>query len=203
MKTERRLRSRSASTWNLAEFTGAGYDKGRGALWQVAWNLASGVIVTRWWCPPALRARLLRLFGATIGERTNIRHGVRIHWPWKLTVGDRSWIGEQTWILNIEPVTIGADTCVSQGVFLCTGSHDRRSASFEFDNAPIRVGDGAWIAARALVLRGTTIGDRAVVGASALVVRDVAEDDVVLAPVAESLRRAREATASAEQGRAG
>lgn len=187
METERRLWSGSASTWNLDEFTGAGYDKGRGVLWQIAWNLVSGCIVTRWWCPASLRARLLRAFGARVGARTNIRHGVRIHWPWKLTVGDRTWIGEQTWILNLEPVTIGADTCVSQGVFLCTGSHDRHSPSFEFDNAPIHVGDGSWIAARATVLRGTTIGDRAVVGASSLVVRDVGDDDVVLAPTAMSV----------------
>jgi putative colanic acid biosynthesis acetyltransferase WcaF len=116
-----------------------------------------------------------------------IRHDVRIHWPWKLSVGSDSWIGERAWILNLEPVTIGSNVCISQEAMLCTGSHDRHSATFEFDNAPIVVGDGAWIALRATVLRGVTIGAGAVIGASALVVDDVAPNAVVVAPRGISL----------------
>ena len=175
--TARRRRS-------LAGFTGAGYDKGRGPLWQAAWLLVRGLIFTRWWCPASLRVRLLRWFGATIGEGVLIRHDVRVHWPWKLTIGRDCWIGESAWVLNLEPVTIGDDVCVSQGVFLCTGSHDRRSPTFEFDNAPITIGSGAWIAAQAAVMRGVNIGEDALVGARALVVRDVPAGGVVVAPQA-------------------
>lgn len=124
------------------------------------------------------------MFGATIGQGTNIRHRVRIHWPWKLTVGDGSWIGEGTWILNLEPVTIGSDVCVSQDVFLCTGSHLRSSPTFEYDNAPIVIEDGAWVAARAVVLRGSRIGADSVVGATALISGVVPAGAVFLAPVA-------------------
>lgn len=170
---------------SLAGFTGAGYDKGRGKLTQALWMLISGLVVTRWWCPLALRVAILRAFGATIGDNALIRHRVRIHWPWKLTVGADSWIGEDVWILNLEPVTIGSDVCVSQAALLCTGSHDRRSPTFEFDNAPIVVDDGAWIAVRATVLRGVTVGADAVVGANALVTRDVAPGATVLAPTAD------------------
>jgi putative colanic acid biosynthesis acetyltransferase WcaF len=74
-------------------------------------------------------------------------------------------------------------------VLLCTGSHDRRSPTFEFNNAPIRIEDGAWIAARATVLRGTSIGCNAVVGATALVTSDVAPNAVVLAPHAVATTR--------------
>lgn len=165
----------------LSGFTGAGYDKGRGPAWQVAWLLVSGLVVVRWWCPPAARVAILRAFGARIGRRVLIRHRVRIHWPWKLTVGDDSWIGEGVWILNLEPVSIGSDVCVSQEVLLCAGSHDRRSPTFEFDNGPITVGDGAWVAARAVVLRGVTIGEDSVVGATALVSTDVPPGAVVVA----------------------
>lgn len=169
---------------SLAGFTGHGYDKGRGPGWQVAWLVVSGLVVTRWWCPASLRVRVLRAFGAEIADGVLIRHRVHIHWPWKLSVGADSWIGEDAWILNLEPVTIGSDVCISQGVLLCTGSHDRRSPTFEFDNAPIVVGDGAWVAARATVLRGVTVGADAVVGATALVTADVAAGATVLAPVA-------------------
>ena len=167
---------------SLGGFSGRGYDKGRGPLWQVGWMLVSGLVFTRWWCPASLRVTILRAFGATVGEGVLIRHRVRIHWPWKLTLGDATWVGEQAWLLNLEPIVIGSNTCVSQDVLLCTGSHDRHSPTFEFDNAPIAIGDRVWIGARATVLRGVSIGSDAVVGATALVVKDVAEGSTVLAP---------------------
>ena len=179
---------------SLAGFTGAGYDKGRGIGWQVAWQLASSLLVMPWIWPVKVRVAVLRAFGARIGRGVNFRSGVRVHWPWKLAIGDDSWIGERAWILNLEPVTIGSDVCISQGVFLCTGSHDRRSATFEFDNGPIAIEDGAWVAARATVLRGVTVGRDAVVGATALVTSDVPPESTVLAPRA-STRHAAEPTA--------
>lgn len=158
---------------DLAHFTGAGYDKGRSVLTQAAWVLVSSVLVTKAWCPSSLRIVICRLFGATIGTGVKMRDGVRIHWPWKLSIGDNVWIGTDAWLLNLEPISIGSNVCISQGALLCTGSHDWRSSTFEFDNAPITVKDGAWVAARATVLRGVTIGTGAVVGATALVTADV------------------------------
>ena len=125
---------------------------------------------------------MLRAFGATVGNGVLIRHRVRIHWPWKLSIGDNTWVGEEAWLLNLEPIMIGSDACISQGVLLCTGSHDRHSPTFEFDNAPITVGDRVWIGARTTVLRGVSIGSDALIGACALVVKDVAEGSTVLAP---------------------
>ena len=170
--------------WRLADFKGTGYDKGRSRHVQALWMATSGIIMN-WWFPPKARLVVLRMFGAEIADGVLIRHRVRIHWPWKLSVGADSWIGEGTWILNLEPVTIGSNVCVSQDVFLCTGSHDRRSPSFEFDNGPIALKDGAWVAARATVLRGVTVGERSVVGATALVIKDVAADTTILALAAE------------------
>lgn len=170
---------------DLAGFSGRGYDKGRGRLWQAAWLAIQGLILQRWWCPASVRLAVLRAFGAQLGEGVLIRHRVRIHWPWKLVVADNTWIGEDVWILNLEPVRIGSNSCLSQGVFLCTGSHQFASDTFEFDNAPITVGDRCWIAARATVLRGVTIGDDSLIGASALVAHDVPAGSRVLAPLAE------------------
>lgn len=169
---------------SLAGFTGAGYEPGRPPHWRVAWLAVSGLVLTRWWCPARVRVAVLRAFGAQIGDNVLIRHRVRIHWPWKLEVGDDSWIGEGAWLLNLEPIRLGRDVCISQDVLLCAGSHDRRSPTFEFDNGPIQVQDGAWVAARATVLRGVTVGADAVVGAAALVTQDVPAGAVVLAPAA-------------------
>ena len=173
---------------DLAGFTGGAYDKGRGRAWQVAWLLCQSTLFKRWWLPARWRASMLRSFGGEIGRGVLIRHDVTIHWPWKLRVGDHSWIGVGVWILNLEPVEIGSHTCVSQEVLLCTGSHDRFSPTFEFDNGPIVIGDRAWIATRATVLRGVRIGDDAVVGAGSVVARDVADGDVVRSPASDTAR---------------
>jgi putative colanic acid biosynthesis acetyltransferase WcaF len=94
-------------------------------------------------------------------------------WPWKLTVGDNTWIGEDAWILNLEPVTIGHDVCISQGVLLCAGSHDMTSTTFEYDNGPIVIGDEVWVGAQAMILRRVTVGRGAVVAARCRVSGDV------------------------------
>lgn len=166
--------------FSLDGFTGRGYDRGRGVPIQILWLMSRGLLM-KWWCPNRIRIGVLRLFGAKIADGVLVRHQVKIHWPWKLEIGRNSWVGEEVWILNLEQVTIGSNTCISQGVFLCTGSHDRRSATFEFDNAPVVVGDSVWVAARATVLRGVRIGDGATVGATALVTADVPAGTTVLA----------------------
>lgn len=169
----------------LSKFRGLGYDKGRSAIVCAAWALVAEPVTRSILVPPRVRATVLRAFGADIGHNVNIRNDVRIHWPWKLSVGDNSWIGVGSYLLNLEPITIGADVCVSQQAFLCTGSHNANDEAFEYDNGPITIADGAWVAARATVLRGVTVGQDAVVGATALVTRDVPAATTVLAPRAE------------------
>jgi putative colanic acid biosynthesis acetyltransferase WcaF len=171
---------------DLAGFTGTGYDKGRGYLIQALWVAASSLLVERIWCPAKFRVSILRLFGASIGSGVLIRNGVRIHWPWKLSIGDNTWIGVDAWLLNLEPITVGSNVCISQQAFICTGSHLATSPTFEFDNAPVVIEDGAWIAARATVLRGVTVGKNALVGATSLVVKDVPENSKHYANVARS-----------------
>lgn len=165
----------------LRGFTGKGYDKGRPLPVQVLWFAVQHLIFRKWWLPARLRPQILRAFGAEIGNRVLIRHGVRVQWPWKLRVADDVWIGEDVWILTLETVTIGADVCVSQGAMLCTGSHRRHSPTFEFDNGPIVLEPGSWVAARATVLRGVTVKAGAVVGAGVVAHRDVPAGEVLTA----------------------
>ncbi len=149
----------------LRTFRPDGYDKERGRLWQLAWFVTMNLVFSAWWFPARWRPALLRAFGARIGRRVLIRHRVRVLWPWKLRVGDDCWIGEDAWLLNLERITLESDVCLSQGAMLCTGSHDRRDRAFSYDNAPIHIETGAWVAARATVLRGARVPAGAVIGA--------------------------------------
>lgn len=121
--------------------------------------------------PSGLRTALLRAFGAKVGSGVVIKPRVNVHFPWKLEIGDHAWIGEEVFILNFEPVRIGAHCCVSQRVFLCTGNHDFRDTSFSYRNAPITLGDGVWVGASAFVGPGVEIGAETVVAAGAVVTR--------------------------------
>lgn len=154
---------------SLAGFRGDGYDKGRSLPVQALWFATLNLVFVKWWCPSRLRVLLLRAFGAEVGTGVLIRHRARVHWPWKLRIGDHAWIGEDVWMMNLEPLTVGANTCLSQGARLICGSHDRHSPTFEFDNGPIAIGDGVWVAAGCTVLRGAVIGDGAVLGAGTVV----------------------------------
>ena len=156
-----------------------GLTRGRGIAIEAAWYAIKCVVFLSalpW--PSSLKARLLRFFGASIGEGVVIKPRVNIHLPWKLTVGDHCWIGEGAWILNLEPVALGAHVCISQNVFLCTGNHDFRDPAMAYRNAPIVVEDGAWVAAQTFVGPGVTIGREAVVLAGSAVLKSVAAGKV-------------------------
>ncbi len=75
---------------------------------------------------------LLRSFGAKLGNGVVIKPRVNIKYPWKLTIGDHCWIGEEVWIDNLSDVIIGASVTLSQGALILTGSHDHTKETFDF-----------------------------------------------------------------------
>lgn len=159
-----------SARFHLSAFrSDVGYDRGRSLPWQVAWHAVNYLVFMQWWCPKPLRVKILRAFGATVGSHVQIRQDVHIHWPWKLTIGDHVWVGVGARLLNLEPIVIGDNVCVSQESFLSTGSHDYDSVDFRFANAPIEIGSGSWLALRSTVLAGTRIPPSSVVPAGQIV----------------------------------
>jgi len=123
--------------------------------------------------PSSWRAGLLRAFGARIGKGAVIRANVNISHPWRLTMGDHVWIGEDVGILSLARVDIGSNVCISQRAYLCTGSHDFRREDFALKTAPITVRDGTWIAAMSFIAPGVEIGPGALVSAGSVVFNNV------------------------------
>jgi putative colanic acid biosynthesis acetyltransferase WcaF len=60
---------------------------------------------------------------------------------------------------------------VSQGTYLCTGTHDYESPNFQLYAKPISIGDSAWLCAESFINPGITIGEGAVIGARSVVTR--------------------------------
>ncbi|MCY1239230.1 colanic acid biosynthesis acetyltransferase WcaF [compost metagenome] len=96
------------------------------------------------------------------------RPGARVKFPWKLSVGNRCWIGEDVWIHNQDNVGIGDDAVVSQGVFITTGSHAHRR-DMALLTRPVVIEDGAWVTTRSSILGGSTIGRSALVSPNSVV----------------------------------
>ena len=131
--------------------------------------MVAQALFLRSFIPGSLHRRLLlRLFGARIGTGVVIKPGVRVKFPWRLEIGEHSWIGEGVWIDNLAEVKIGAHCCLSQEAYLCTGSHDWSRTTFDLVTAPILIEEGAWIAARAVVAPGVVVGEGAVLGLASL-----------------------------------
>lgn len=149
-----------------------GLDRGRPLWIEACWYLCKCFLfLTPLPVPGSIKITILRAFGARVGKGVVIKPRVNIHFPWKLTVGDHAWIGEEVFILNFEPVVIGEHCCISQRAFLCTGNHDYRKPHMPFRNQPITIEDGAWIGAQAFVSPGVTIGAEAVIAAGSIVTR--------------------------------
>jgi putative colanic acid biosynthesis acetyltransferase WcaF len=119
-------------------------------------------IANPWQISSRLRVRVLRMFGAEIGSGVIFRPRTRVRFPWKLHVGDRSWIGEGVWFHNQDHIYVGHDVVVSQETFLTTGSHAHRR-DMALITRPIHIEPGVWITSRCIVLGGTQVGRSAVI----------------------------------------
>lgn len=132
--------------------------------WRIyLWAVCELLFVTNpWQISSRLRIETLRAFGATIGKGVIFRPRTRVKFPWKLSVGDRSWIGEGVWFHNQDEIAVEHDVVISQETFLTTGSHAHRR-DMALLTSPIRIGAGAWVTSRCVILGGSDIGRSALV----------------------------------------
>jgi len=158
----------------LSSFDNSWYSPGRSKFVRSIWFfvglplLRSSIITSS-----RFRSVLLRIFGCRIGNGVILKPGIRVKYPWLLEVGNYTWIGEDVWIDNLAMVRIGANACISQGAYLCTGNHDWNDPAFGLIVKPILVSDGAWIGARAILGPGIGIGPGAIAVAGSVVTKDL------------------------------
>jgi putative colanic acid biosynthesis acetyltransferase WcaF len=158
-----------ASPWNVRTRLGL-------LAWNVAWTLLCA------WTPKPFnfwRLFVLRCFGARLQGTPFVHSRARIHIPWHLSLAHRACLGDRAAAYSLGPIAIGEGATIAQEAYLCTGTHDFADAALPLQTAPIVVGAGAFVGARAFVLPGVTIGERAVIGAAAVVTKDVPANTVV------------------------
>ena len=164
---------------NLKNYQASSYDRGRSSLFIMVWWLVQAIAF-----PLSLhnfnsfRCWLLRLFGAKIGRGVIIRPTARFTYPWKVKIGDYSWIGDDVVFYSIDRIEIGCHTVISQKSYLCTASHNFSDANFPTTTYPILIGNGVWLATDCFVAPGVMIGANAVIGARSNVLRNIPQQQV-------------------------
>jgi len=118
----------------------------------VFWYFFNAFILQNKYNPfSGLKIATLRLFGAQIGEGVVIKPSISVKYPWKLTIGNHTWIGENVWIDNLDEVIIGNNVCISQGALLLCGNHNYKKTTFDLMIGKIILEDGVWIGAKSIV----------------------------------------------------
>jgi putative colanic acid biosynthesis acetyltransferase WcaF len=174
----------------LAEFDSSiGLDRGVGKPKEVLWYFIKMIFfLSAFPFPNAMKTSLLKRFGAKVGIGVVIKPRVNIHMPWKISIGDYVWIGEEVFILNFEPTFIGNNVCISQRAFLCGGNHNYLDPTMPYRNGPIFLKDGCWVGASSFIGPNVTIGIDTIVSAGSVVTKSLAENGIFMGNPAEYLK---------------
>ena len=161
------------SSRDLSKYNHSIYHPGKNAIVRGLWYFTNAFIFNNaWWPYYGLKRALLRCFGAKIGRGVVIKPSVNIKYPWHLSIGDYSWIGENVWIENAGDIVIGNHCCVSQGAMLLSGNHDFKSDVFAPTTSPIILKDGAWVGAKAVVCMGVTMENDSILTVNSVLTRN-------------------------------
>ncbi len=136
---------------------------------------------------PKITAKLLRSFGATIGEKTTFKRSLIFDNVYEdehsakkfshLKIGDNCYIGDFAYFDLAHEIILGNNVVISGKVSIVTHADCNRSPylaqKFPRQCDPVRIYNDAWIGFGATILSGVTIGVNAVIGANSLVRKDV------------------------------
>ncbi|ATD72884.1 MULTISPECIES: acyltransferase [Gordonia] len=126
-----------------------------------------------------IRQAFLRAFGAKIGKDTSILRGCQVFDIDQIRIGEACSIGFRVLFDARSGICIGDNVVIASDTQIIAGKHDPASPEFAAVLEPVHIGDYAWIASRATIVSGVSIGRGAVVAACALVSKDVADLDIV------------------------
>lgn len=164
----------------LDTFSNVEYDPGN-ILKRIFWYISSEIFInTSIPFPTKMKIIIIKAFGAKIGKNVVLKPKLKIKYPWFLSIGNNSWVGEGVWIDNLYYVYIGNDVCISQGAMLISGSHDYKIPSFDLIIKEIIIEPEVWICAKSIVLQGT-ICKKGSVLASGSVANSVLEKKMIYA----------------------
>ena len=163
--------------------------RGRNAFIVQLWWIVQGTLFRM--SPQFLygyRSFLLRLFGAKIGKNVIIRPTVRITYPWKVSIGNYSWIGDDVVLYSLGEIEIGENVVVSQKSYICAASHDYLESDFPIFSKKVIIRDECWLATDVFVAPGVTVNKGTVVGSRSSVYKNLPEFKICMGNPAKVIR---------------
>lgn len=152
----------------------ATFDPGAGFVKRTLWYFTNALFFINPRFPfRSPKPGLLRLFGARVGKGVVIHPGVNIKFPWKLEIGDHSWIGQGVWLDNLDKLSIGNNVVISQRAMIIQGSHDYKKVDYPTFTKPVVLEDGCWIGAGAIVTLGVTVKSHSVLAVGSVATKDL------------------------------
>ncbi|WP_089317869.1 WcaF family extracellular polysaccharide biosynthesis acetyltransferase [Pontibacter ummariensis] len=175
---------------DLSTYDNSWFNSGGGHFKRTLWYFVNVLFFLNPLNPVnSLKVWLLRLFGAQIGRGVVIKPGANIKYPWLLRVGNHVWLGEKVWIDNLTEVNISDNVTLSQGAMLLTGSHDYKSPAFDLVVGKIKLQEGTWIGAKAIICPGVTCGSHSVLAAGSVATQDLDAYTIYQGNPAEAKRK--------------
>ena len=129
-----------------------------------------------------------------MGKKVLIRPSVTVTYPWKVTIGDNTWIGDDVVLYSLGEIEIGPNVVVSQKCYICTGSHDYTRPDFQIYAKKVMIERESWLATDVYVAPGVTVGHGAVVGARSSVFKDIEGGYVYVGSPAKKIAKRTPAT---------
>ena len=174
---------------NLSSYNNSWFNPGGGRLKRLIWYFINVLFFINPLNPiSGLKVLLLRWFGAKIGKGVVIKPSVNIKYPWRLEIGDYTWIGENVWIDNLANVTIGNNVCISQGAMLLCGNHNYKKTTFDLIINNITLEDGSWVGAQSIVCPGVTLHSHSVLGVNSVANHDLEPYSIYQGNPAQKIR---------------
>lgn len=158
---------------DLSTFNNSWYKPGN-KIKILIWFFINALILRNKYNPSSkIKIMFLKLFGAKIGSGVVIKPSVSIKYPWKLEIGNYTWIGENVWIDNLDIIKIGNNVCISQGALLLCGNHDYSISSFDLKIGTITLEDGVWIGAKSIVTQNVICKSHSVLSVNSVASKDL------------------------------
>jgi acetyltransferase-like isoleucine patch superfamily enzyme len=126
------------------------------------------------------RVAVHRLLGLSVGRGTLFTASPEVlggRGSWRnVSIGADCFINQGCVLDATAPIEVGNDVNFGHDVLITTSGHrigwpDRRAGALE--PAAVKIGDGAWLASRVVVLPGVEVGEGAIVAAGAVVTGSV------------------------------
>lgn len=115
--------------------------------------------------------------GMKIGKQSRILMKTSIVKPWKIQIGNNTYINEGCHLDARGGIKIGNNVSISIGTTIITGTHDAQSEYFEYKEIEVIIEDNVWIGAKAIILPGAYLKAQCLIGAGSTVIKGIYKTD--------------------------